>query len=155
MGLCRSKNEWESLERVLQHTSTLPKSPLFGKRIPAIVTEVKDGDTLGAVLRFHGTVYHFTIRLYGIDAPERKGKTSEEQKAALHATLKLQDFLAQTQNRVMLEFVPVFDKYARRHLCHVEVGDVNVSQWMLAQRYAYPYNGRTKLAFGTYPFQFQ
>jgi micrococcal nuclease len=57
------------------------------------VIKVYDGDTVTIATKFpqfHPTeIYKFQVRLNGIDAPEIKGKTTEEKLAALNSRDKL------------------------------------------------------------------
>lgn len=78
------------------------------------VIKVYDGDTVTIATKFpqfHPTdIYKFQVRLNGIDAPEIKGKTTEEKLAALNSRDKL-------HTKIMNKDVELreigFEKYGR------------------------------------------
>ena len=53
-----------------------------GIECPTLCVGVYDGDTITVILRVHGKIIKLKIRLYGIDAPERRlsKNTDEEEK---------------------------------------------------------------------------
>lgn len=114
------------------------------------VIKVYDGDTITIACRlpFEGTnedpIYRFNVRLLGINCPEMKGKNREEKNAAI--------FVQQTlENLILHKYVELknisLEKYGRL-LANVEYRDsrktINLSRWLVVNRYATPYDGGTK-----------
>jgi len=143
MGLCLSISISES--------QNLPKDidvrdlPEF---IPPIdsgrVVKVYDGDTITVASKIpnlkNSKIYKFSVRLNGIDCPEIKGSSDEEKKIAR----KARDALS---NKILNHYVFLknirTEKYGRL-LCDVYLGNQNINDWMINQRYAVQYNGGTK-----------
>ena len=71
-------------DRVTYETTEKFVPPIsYGK-----VVKVYDGDTITVATPLDNTrapIYHFSVRLRGIDSPEIRGKTPEEKAAALKA----------------------------------------------------------------------
>jgi endonuclease YncB( thermonuclease family) len=111
--------------------STLPKIPSHDYSLPSHISpkdcmkfippvkfcrviKVYDGDTVTIATKFpqfHPTdIFKFQVRLNGIDAPEIKGKTTEEKLAALNSRDKL-------HTKIMNKDVELrnlgFEKYGR------------------------------------------
>lgn len=109
----------------------------------AKVIKVYDGDTItvAAHLTKDLPIYRFHVRLNGIDAPEIKAKTMKEKEMAVGA----RDALA---NMIMGQMIELknnkCEKYGRI-LSDVYYGDIHVNQWMLDNRLAIPYDGKTKM----------
>ena len=81
-------------------------------------------------------IYKFSVRLSGIDAPEMKTNDSDEKDFAQRAQEAL-------SNKILGKDVFLInirkEKYGRI-LCDVFLQKVNVSEWMLKNRYAVPYD---------------
>ena len=115
--------------------------PVTGGR----VIKVYDGDTitLAAKLPYaESPLYRFRVRLNGIDTPEIKG-SSEDEKTAAKMAKEYVEKLA-LNKYVRLENVST-EKYGRI-LADVYVGELNINQNLLKERYAVPYGGGTKCA---------
>ena len=108
------------------------------------VIKVYDGDTItiaSKLLHFENSpVYRFPIRLRGIDSPEIKTKCPVEKELAQKAQKALSDFIF---GKIVYLTDIGMDKYGRV-LANVYLGQINISQWMLDNRYAIQYNGGTK-----------
>lgn len=107
------------------------------------VIKVYDGDTLtiAAYLPYkESPLYRFAVRLNGIDAPEMRGKTDDEKNAAKLSQMALENMVL--HKNVTLKNVQT-EKYGRI-LADVYLNDVNLNKWLLANRYAVPYDGGSK-----------
>jgi len=80
------------------------------------------------------------VRLRGIDAPEIKGKSEDEKRAAKISQKALEDLIL--HKNVTLKNVET-EKYGRI-LADVFFYDVNLSEFMLKNNYAVEYDGGTK-----------
>ena len=105
---------------------------------PALVTAVIDGDTVDATVDLGLDVQRAVrVRLAGVDAPELRGATAADGRAA---RAFLRDWIAVRANRVQLQ-VEGRDKYGRivGRLIGYEGGDA--SRALLDARQAVPYGG--------------
>jgi endonuclease YncB( thermonuclease family) len=108
------------------------------------VIKVYDGDTITIASRLpydDSPMYRLSVRLNGIDTPEIKGKTSDEKQAAKNVRDNLSQLIL--NKYVRLENIQS-EKYGRI-LANVFIGDVNVNEWMIAERYAIKYDGGKKI----------
>lgn len=111
----------------------------FGK-----VIKVYDGDTITIAAKLpntYGPLYRFSVRLNGIDSAEIKSKSKAEKDRAILARDALHfkiDGRTVTLKNVSTE------KYGRI-LADVYLDDLNLSEWMLENKYAVPYDGGTKI----------
>lgn len=108
-----------------------------------LVIKVYDGDTITIATKLpypDSPLYRFSVRLYGIDCPEIKGKTPEEIQCANLARNILVNLLLHkvvTLKNISLE------KYGRI-LADVYLDDLHINNYMIQQRVAIPYDGKTK-----------
>ena len=121
------------------------------------VIKVYDGDTITIAARLpypESPLYRFQVRLLGIDSPEIKGKTKEEQEAAKLSQKELETLIL--QKVVYLKDIAQ-EKYGRI-LANVYVdypipqnptNQIHLNQWMIHNGYAVPYDGKTKTPFST------
>lgn len=116
--------------------------PIKGGR----VIKVYDGDTITIASKLpfdNSPMYRLSVRLNGIDTPEIKGKgiSDEEKEAAKSA----REFVS---NLVLNKYVKLEniqnEKYGRI-LADVYIGDINLNQLLIKERYAVIYDGGTKL----------
>ena len=126
----------------IKYENTIPFIPEITK---GKVVKVYDGDTITIAAQIEGLVpiYRFHVRLRGIDSPEIKGKTAKEKEYAIVSRDKLAELIMNKQ--VVLTNVGT-EKYGRL-LADVYYGDINISQWMLENKLAVPYDGGTKKEF--------
>lgn len=129
----------ENLDNV-QYDDTIPFVPPItsGK-----VVKVYDGDTITIASKLpisYSPLYRFHVRLNGIDSPEIKGKTEKEKELAKAARDALNHLLY--GKIVTLQNIST-EKYGRI-LADVYLDKINVSYWMLENKYAVKYNGGTK-----------
>lgn len=107
------------------------------------VIKVYDGDsiTIAARLPMLGSpLYRFAVRLNGIDTPEIKGKNEDEKEAAKNARDALSAMIL--NKYITLRNVDT-EKYGRI-LADVYIDEVHVNGWLIAEKFALPYDGGTK-----------
>jgi endonuclease YncB( thermonuclease family) len=107
------------------------------------VIKVYDGDTITIAARLpmqNSPIYRFSVRLNGIDTPEIKGKDEDEREAAKQVKEALSAMILNKQ--VTLKNVDT-EKYGRI-LADVYIGDIHVNEWLIAEKFALPYDGGTK-----------
>jgi micrococcal nuclease len=114
------------------------------------VIKVYDGDTITVAAKLpyeDSPLYRFQVRLLGIDSPEMKGGSLEEKAAAQKSQKALEELIL--NQTVFLEDRGQ-EKYGRI-LANVYVnkteGRIHINQWMLDNKYAIPYDGKTKIPF--------
>ncbi len=113
--------------------------PFIPDIISAKVIKVYDGDTI-TVHDSQSDIYRFNVRINGIDTPEMKSTNEKEKRIAMLAQSKLSELI---MNKMITMDVLCYDKYGRL-LADVYYGAVRLSDWMLDQRLAVPYDGGTK-----------
>jgi endonuclease YncB( thermonuclease family) len=131
-GFCSSKcPEWGN---------TIPfKPPIDG----GWVIKVYDGDTITIASKLpykKSPLYRWSVRIKGIDCPEMKTHNKNEKKVAEIAQSKLSEIIL--NKRVKLENVSN-DKYGRV-LADVYYRKLNIGEFMLKNRLAVEYFGKTK-----------
>ena len=118
------------------------------------VTEIKkvvDGDTIDVVIDLGFDIYkHERVRIAGIDTPEKRTRDLEEKALVIDATIWMKGTLEDTINgdeelTIRTELKGGMGKYGRL-LGWLYVGDDNVSlnEQMIAEGYAWEYDGGTK-----------
>ena len=104
------------------------------------VVKVYDGDTITVAAKLEGTIYKFSVRLAGIDAPELRTSNPVEKRMAQQVqqvlSNKLMGKMVYLKNRQK-------EKYGRL-LCDVYLKSQHINQWLVDNRYAVKYNGGTK-----------
>jgi endonuclease YncB( thermonuclease family) len=142
-------------DRVTYETAEKFVPPIsYGK-----VVKVYDGDTITVATPLDYTrapIYHFSVRLRGIDSPEIRGKTPEEREVAtkardalaakvLNQMVFLQNIDTEKYGRVLA------DVYLEKSGSGPSEGPgaekQSISEWMLENHYAVTYNGGTKAAW--------
>jgi len=108
------------------------------------VIKVYDGDTITIASKIPNSnlpLYRFSVRLRRIDSAEIKGITNIEKNFAIKARDALHELIY--GKIVTLKNVGI-EKYGRI-LADVYLDDLDISQWMLDNNYAVPYDGGKKL----------
>lgn len=133
-------------KRALNKTNeTCPAFTISGLYTAKIVN-VYDGDTVHAVMRFNGKFQKFSVRIYGIDTPERKLKLGTPNRDSLKAAAELarMEVVQLVLNKLVVLKCRGFDKYGRLLANIVTREGVDVSQHLLAKGMAVPYFGGKK-----------
>ena len=111
------------------------------------VIKVYDGDTITIASKLpiinDEQIYRFSVRLNNIDTPEIKGHTEQEKIAACIARDALKEKILNKE--VMLKNVSL-EKYGRL-LADVYLNELCLNNWMLENKYAVEYHGKTKQTF--------
>ncbi len=119
--------------------NTIPYMPNLDR---VFVIKVYDGDTITVCSQIDATVYRWSVRIRGIDAPELKSKNEHEKSLAVAAQKALSD-------RILNKWVNLKnvgnEKYGRI-LADVYQKDCNLGEWMLQQGHVVRYDGGTKNA---------
>jgi endonuclease YncB( thermonuclease family) len=133
----------------------------------AKVVKVYDGDTITIAtylddLKSQQSPYKFSLRLYGIDTPELRSSSDIEKKAGYFVKQKLEERILGKIVKVKLH--DKYDKYGRLlgYIYDIHEGQENIqretketeeteepesisiNQWLIDNKYAYPYDGTTK-----------
>ena len=127
-------------------------TPKFKDNILKVVS-LYDGDTIhcSGLLEVPPSPFKFSIRLNGIDTPEMKSKSTQEKEHAKKSKQALSEMIP-PGSLINLNLSdkdgPIeYDKYGRV-LAYVYTKkngkDVNLSDWMLENKYAVKYDGGTK-----------
>lgn len=111
------------------------------------VIKVYDGDTITIATKLpiinDTQIYRFSVRLNNIDTPEIKGKSNQEKEAAIIARDALKNMILNKE--VYLKNISL-EKYGRL-LADVYLNDLYLNNWMLENKYAVEYHGKTKQVF--------
>lgn len=107
------------------------------------VVGVIDGDTLKAVVvGFPDPLRNVSIRIMGIDTPEKRSKCPNEKAQANLAKAFVQEQLNETQTVTLKNMT--WDKYGGRILAEVFFDGRDLSQVLLEKKLAVPYYGEKK-----------
>jgi endonuclease YncB( thermonuclease family) len=143
---------------------------LNGKQFYARVVDVYDGDTITVVIYLFKIPYRFNVRLAEIDTCELKSQNPEIKKKGYlarehlirlitNSNIKIEQSMKRAELKTFLNnsFFPIiincgeFDKYGRL-LGHIYLTDTvikepkySINHKMLNDKFAYNYNGDTKL----------
>lgn len=104
------------------------------------VIKVYDGDTFTVMAFLHDNYYKFHIRLSGIDCPEIKTQNQTEHKYATHVRNQLHQLI---HNKTIKLNYTKLDKYGRI-LANAYLDNLHINQWLLDNKFAVPYDGKTK-----------
>lgn len=108
-----------------------------------ILEDVIDGDTIrGRISGLPEPLNRVSIRVLGVDTPEKRGKCQAEKDLAKEATMFLSEKFKAAQY-VELRWME-WDKYGGRILAEVYFDGKSVSQMMIENKFALPYNGGKK-----------
>lgn len=113
--------------------------PIQGGR----VIKVYDGDTITIASKLpynNSPLYRLSVRLHGIDAPEIKGNTEDEKNAARI----VRDALASLILNKYVTLKNIQNEKYGRILAEVFIDDICVNEWLLKEKYAIKYDGKTK-----------
>jgi endonuclease YncB( thermonuclease family) len=137
-----AKIQEEELEDIKWEDTVEFTFPITGGK----VIKVYDADTItiATKLPFNDSpMYRLSVRLNGIDAPEIKGNgiSDEEKEAAILARAVVANMVL--NKYVILKNIKT-EKYGRV-LADVYIDDINLNDYLIIHRYAYKYDGGTKV----------
>lgn len=116
--------------------------PIKGGR----VIKVYDADTITIASKLpynESPLYRFQVRLNGIDAPEIKGTdVSEEEKGAAKLA---RDYVSNLIYNKYVRLENVSNEKYGRILADVYLGNTNINELLVKERYAVKYDGGTKV----------
>ena len=107
------------------------------------VVKVYDGDTITVAAQLpypESPIYRFQVRLNGLDTPEIKSKSSTEKMLAAKSRDALSNLIL---NKIVQLKNTTTEKYGRL-LTDVYLGELNVNQWLIDNKFAVRYDGGTK-----------
>lgn len=130
------------------------------------LVDIIDGDSLTIILPIYNDYFKFNVRLNGIDTSELHSHKEELKHFAENAKNELVKLIIKTDNITKHEVQKIldnklivvwvecleFDKYGRllaNVYCfneHTNDYDISLSQYLLDNKFAYMYNGGTKLS---------
>lgn len=132
---------------------SLPRVPHQGEILPAKIVDVYDGDTFTAIFLYHDkTPFRINIRVFGIDAPEIKGKgvTPLERDAAVCVREYVSNILL---DKIVPIQIKSWDKYGGRIVADVYMEKYRsknsrlsktISEHLLELQYCKAYTGKGK-----------
>jgi endonuclease YncB( thermonuclease family) len=121
------------------------KFSLEDEIIDGKVISVYDGDTVSIVLDLplNNKLFKWNCRLARVDTPELRTKNKKEKEFGYEVRNKLREKIL---NNVLSVKCLEFDKYGRL-LVELNTKDdlkENINDWLINNKYAYPYMGGTK-----------
>lgn len=125
---------------------------LEGKEFDAKIVYIYDGDTMHCVFEAFGAYYRWNCRVMGVDTPELRTKNANEKELGY----KVRDILrGHFQDKIVKIKCGEFDKYGRllidmympEYVPNTN-GSTFLSEWLIANKYAYAYGGGTKQTWG-------
>ena len=140
------RRKWRGYKHRSLLNATKENTKLFslaGNKYVAKCIDVYDGDSITVVFKFNGKYQQFKIRMMGYDTPEIRSKNLEEKEYGKRAKKALEDKIL---NKIINLECHEFDKYGRL-LATVYIDGNDVNQYMINERYGYPYTGETKMTF--------
>ena len=163
--------ESELFEQFKNYDISTPHFSLNGTNTYGRLVDIYDGDTVKIVLSaFKDTFFKFDVRLNGIDTCEIKSHNPENKEKGVKAKKRVCDMVEEiygnyvnskleTQKEikdylksiVCIVFVKCynFDKYGRLladvYIDYNSLTRKSISEILLSEKLAYPYNGGTKL----------
>ena len=124
-------------------TSSVAFFTLKGHKCRAKVVHVYDGDTVHLVFDYLGHMFKWHVRIAHVDTPELKTKNLEEKKMGYETRDKLRELI---DGKVVEVLCLDFDKYGRV-LAEITYNSIRIDQWLIENRYAKSYEGKTKEAW--------
>lgn len=143
-----------------------PRFTLNNLKTYGRLVDIIDGDSLSIILPIYNDYFKFNVRLNGIDTSELHSHKEELKHFAENAKNELVKLIIKTDNLTKHEVQEIldnklivvwvecleFDKYGRllaNVYCfneHTNDYDISLSQYLLDNKFAYMYNGGTKLS---------
>ena len=114
------------------------------------VIKVYDGDTITIASKMpyeNSPLFRFSVRLDGIDTPEIKSKDKNEKALSILA----RDALSQLIMHKNVTLTNVKNEKYGRILADVFLDSLHLNKWMIEQKFAVEYDGKTKKLWGPGP----
>lgn len=134
-----------------------PKFSLQGRHVTRVVS-IHDGDTLTCIVPLDESFYKFSIRIDGIDTVEMTSKNAFLKSKAFLARSRLFQLITDTNMDTIEWRKRDFDDYFAKHYTTVQMeckemdkygrvlADIrDFSDVLIREKFAYKYNGGTKL----------
>ncbi|MBN2675874.1 MAG: thermonuclease family protein [Alphaproteobacteria bacterium] len=129
---------------------TLPLSGFSAKisgNWPAEVLRVIDGDTFLARIDLgEQTFSTVSVRIKGVDTPEKNGYCAEEISMAQEAKVYLTEIFDKADNKIILNYAQD-GKYKNRVLGEVKVNGKDLSTILLQKPFVRKYSGKKRLSW--------
>lgn len=161
-----------NLEEFANYGINTPHFTLCNVNLVGRLVDVIDGDSLSIILPIFNKYYRYNIRLNGIDTCEMKSKNEETKKKALKARISILNLVTNENyseiltkkeiknildKNIILVWVECleFDKYGRLLANVYQFDNLNMtkldnsssfSEYLLQNKLAYKYAGKTKLS---------
>lgn len=162
----------ENLKEFENYGINTPHFTLCNLNLVGRLVDVIDGDSLSIILPIFNNYYRYNIRLNGIDTCEMKSKNEETKKKALKARISILNLVTNENysetltkkeiknildENIILVWVECleFDKYGRLLANVYQFDKLNMtklensnsfSEYLLQNKLAYEYTGKTKLS---------
>ena len=136
------QNHAETNKILLSLDATTPIFSLDGMNFQAKIVDVHDGDTVKAVFKVFDKYYKWNCRIAHVDTPELRTDDTAEKARGLFVRDKLKE---QILNKIVTLHCLKFDKYGRL-LVEINNGQ-NIHEWLIQNKYANPYEGKTKIKY--------
>ena len=143
--------DWDSVDKKIKRFS-LENETKIGKCV-----DVYDGDTIQLVFPLQNELYRWTCRLTGIDTPELRTRNKTEKKFGYIVRNTLREKIL---NKMVIIECGEFDKYGRllgkiylKQDNDAQSGggeSVSINDWLVQNKYAFPYDGGKKQDWGKY-----
>ena len=139
-------------------SKTTDKIPLYsmkGQVYRAKVVDVYDGDTCTVIFRQNFRYRKYKVRMLGYDSPEMKPSLKHDNRdIEIESARRAKEALkVHIYNKIVILHCGKFDKYGRLLGTIYTCGtcgtccnpSININEWMIENKYGYPYDGGTKL----------
>ena len=143
--------DWDSVDKKIKRFS-LENQTKIGKCV-----DVYDGDTIQVVFQMQTELFRWTCRLTGIDTPEIRTRNKTEKQFGYTVRNYLREKIL---NKMVVIECGEFDKYGRLlgkiYLKQENDGQsgggksVSINDWLVQNKYAFPYDGGKKQDWGKY-----
>ena len=143
--------DWDSVDKKIKRFS-LENETKIGKCV-----HVYDGDTIQVVFPLQTELFRWTCRLTGIDTPEIRTRNKTEKQFGYTVRNYLREKIL---NKMVVIECGEFDKYGRLlgkiYLKQENDGQsgggesVSINDWLVQNKYAFPYDGGKKQDWGKY-----
>ena len=140
--LCKSTVS-DSLE---SYDNKCPIFTLEGQEHKAKVVNIYDGDTIKVVFKIFKTHYRWNCRVMGVDTPEMRTHNPLEKE---YATKERDALREKIMDKIITVKCGKFDKYGRL-LIDIYYEKQHINQWLIDEKYAFAYEGKTKKDWGEY-----